>query len=58
MERILQPNYIPTEADVMRLPTKASGIYETLFTMGKLLPAYLDRNGLVLVRTAVMGQAC
>jgi guanine nucleotide-binding protein G(i) subunit alpha len=36
----------------MHVQTKASGVYETRFNMGKSLPAYLDRNGFVIVRTA------
>lgn len=34
--RIAAPNYIPTEADVLRARTKTTGIYETRFTMGQL----------------------
>lgn len=34
--RIGAPQYIPTEADVLRARTKTTGIYETRFTMGAL----------------------
>ena len=34
--RISSPEYIPTEADVLRARTKTTGIYETRFTMGQL----------------------
>ncbi len=34
--RIAAPEYIPTEADVLRARTKTTGIYETRFTMGQL----------------------
>ena len=35
-QRIATPDYIPTEADVLRARTKTTGIYETRFTMGQL----------------------
>jgi guanine nucleotide-binding protein subunit alpha len=34
--RIADPEYIPTEADVLRARTKTTGIYETRFAMGSL----------------------
>ena len=34
--RVTAPEYIPTEADVLRARTKTTGIYETRFTMGQL----------------------
>jgi guanine nucleotide-binding protein G(i) subunit alpha len=36
VNRIADPEYIPTEADVLRARTKTTGIYETRFTMGSL----------------------
>ena len=36
VKRIAEPDYIPTEADVLRARTKTTGIYETRFTMGQL----------------------
>ena len=34
--RIVAPDYIPVEADVLRARTKTTGIYETKFSMGSL----------------------
>lgn len=42
--RIAAPEYIPTEADVLRARTKTTGIYETRFTMGQLSIQYVE-NG-------------
>ena len=39
-QRIVAPDYIPTEADVLRARTKTTGIYETRFTMGQLSIQY------------------
>jgi guanine nucleotide-binding protein subunit alpha len=39
--RIAAPEYIPTEADVLRARTKTTGIYETRFTMGQLSIQYV-----------------
>lgn len=39
--RISSPEYIPTEADVLRARTKTTGIYETRFTMGQLSIQYV-----------------
>lgn len=36
VQRIAQPDYCPTEADVLRARTKTTGIYETRFQMGQL----------------------
>ena len=36
VKRIAAPDYIPTEADVLRARTKTTGIYETRFQMGQL----------------------
>jgi guanine nucleotide-binding protein subunit alpha len=36
LDRIAQPEYVPTEADVLRARTKTTGIYETRFSMGNL----------------------
>ena len=36
VSRIASPDYIPTEADVLRARTKTTGIYETRFQMGQL----------------------
>ena len=36
VDRIVEPNYIPTESDVLRARTKTTGIYETRFAMGQL----------------------
>jgi len=34
------PDYVPSEADVLRARTKTTGIYETRFTMGQLSIQY------------------
>jgi len=39
--RISGPDYIPTEADVLRARTKTTGIYETRFQMGQLSIQYV-----------------
>jgi hypothetical protein len=39
--RITAPDYIPSEADVLRARTKTTGIYETRFTMGQLSILYV-----------------
>ncbi|KAI9798508.1 MAG: Guanine nucleotide-binding protein alpha-2 subunit [Piccolia ochrophora] len=43
--RISSPDYIPTEADVLRARTKTTGIYETRFTMGQLSIHMFDVGG-------------
>ncbi|KAH8804782.1 G protein alpha subunit [Xylogone sp. PMI_703] len=43
--RIAAPEYIPTEADVLRARTKTTGIYETRFTMGSLSIHMFDVGG-------------
>ncbi|KAI9753620.1 MAG: Guanine nucleotide-binding protein alpha-2 subunit [Lichina confinis] len=43
--RIAAPEYIPTEADVLRARTKTTGIYETRFTMGQLSIHMFDVGG-------------
>ncbi|KAI9672475.1 MAG: Guanine nucleotide-binding protein alpha-2 subunit [Caeruleum heppii] len=43
--RISAPEYIPTEADVLRARTKTTGIYETRFTMGQLSIHMFDVGG-------------
>lgn len=43
--RITHPDYIPTEADVLRARTKTTGIYETRFTMGQLSIHMFDVGG-------------
>lgn len=35
-ERIVSPDYLPNEMDVLRARTKTTGIYETRFQMGQL----------------------
>lgn len=35
-QRIVRPNYLPSEMDVLRARTKTTGIYETRFQMGQL----------------------
>ena len=42
--RIAAPEYIPTEADVLRARTKTTGIYETRFTMGQLSIQYVGHD--------------
>lgn len=34
--RIVSPDYLPNEMDVLRARTKTTGIYETRFKMGQL----------------------
>jgi guanine nucleotide-binding protein G(i) subunit alpha len=36
VKRIVHPDYIPNEMDVLRARTKTTGIYETRFQMGPL----------------------
>ena len=36
VKRLAEPEYCPTEPDVLRARTKTTGIYETRFTMGQL----------------------
>lgn len=43
--RIAAPEYIPTEADVLRARTKTTGIYETRFQMGQLSIHMFDVGG-------------
>jgi len=43
--RISGPDYIPTEADVLRARTKTTGIYETRFQMGQLSIHMFDVGG-------------
>ncbi|MCJ1309302.1 Guanine nucleotide-binding protein alpha-2 subunit [Agyrium rufum] len=43
--RIASPDYIPTEADVLRARTKTTGIYETRFAMGQLSIHMFDVGG-------------
>nr|ACJ05908.1 G protein alpha subunit [Orbilia oligospora] len=43
--RIGSPEYIPSEADVLRARTKTTGIYETRFTMGQLNIHMFDVGG-------------
>lgn len=31
MKRISHPNYIPTEQDILRVPSKTLGVEETIF---------------------------
>ncbi|KIN08447.1 hypothetical protein OIDMADRAFT_109991 [Oidiodendron maius Zn] len=45
VNRIADPEYIPTEADVLRARTKTTGIYETRFTMGSLSIHMFDVGG-------------
>lgn len=40
VQRIADPDYVPTESDVLRARTKTTGIYETRFTMGQLSIQY------------------
>ena len=45
LDRISQPDYIPTENDVLRARTKTTGIYETRFDMGNLSIHMFDVGG-------------
>ncbi|KAL1305310.1 hypothetical protein AAFC00_002212 [Neodothiora populina] len=45
VQRIAQPDYCPTEADVLRARTKTTGIYETRFQMGQLSIHMFDVGG-------------
>ncbi|EPE09889.1 guanine nucleotide-binding protein alpha-3 subunit [Ophiostoma piceae UAMH 11346] len=44
-KRIVDPNYIPNEMDVLRARTKTTGIYETRFQMGQLSIHMFDVGG-------------
>lgn len=39
--RIVAPDYLPSEMDVLRARTKTTGIYETRFQMGQLSIQYV-----------------
>jgi hypothetical protein len=39
--RIVAPDYLPNEMDVLRARTKTTGIYETRFQMGQLSIQYV-----------------
>ncbi|KAH6855656.1 guanine nucleotide-binding protein alpha-3 subunit [Chaetomium sp. MPI-CAGE-AT-0009] len=43
--RIVSPNYLPVEMDVLRARTKTTGIYETRFKMGQLSIHMFDVGG-------------
>ncbi|KAF4126864.1 guanine nucleotide-binding protein G(i) subunit alpha [Geosmithia morbida] len=43
--RIADPDYLPTEMDVLRARTKTTGIYETRFQMGQLSIHMFDVGG-------------
>jgi guanine nucleotide-binding protein G(i) subunit alpha len=43
--RIVAPDYLPTEMDVLRARTKTTGIYETRFQMGQLSIHMFDVGG-------------
>lgn len=43
MDRISEPNYIPTEQDVLRTRVKTTGIVETHFTFKNLNFKYVHR---------------
>ncbi|EMC96371.1 hypothetical protein BAUCODRAFT_70713 [Baudoinia panamericana UAMH 10762] len=45
VKRIAAPDYIPTEADVLRARTKTTGIYETRFQMNQLSIHMFDVGG-------------
>ncbi|KAK4995901.1 Guanine nucleotide-binding protein alpha-2 subunit [Elasticomyces elasticus] len=45
VNRIAAPDYVPTEADVLRARTKTTGIYETRFQMGQLSIHMFDVGG-------------
>ena len=49
VERITVPDYIPTEADVLRARTKTTGIYETRFQMGQLSIQWVQHAGSLLI---------
>jgi hypothetical protein len=40
--RIVAPDYLPDEMDVLRARTKTTGIYETRFKMGQLSIQYVS----------------
>lgn len=40
--RIVAPDYLPNEMDVLRARTKTTGIYETRFQMGQLSIQYVE----------------
>lgn len=39
--RLVAPDYLPNEMDVLRARTKTTGIYETRFQMGQLSIQYV-----------------
>src|SRR5271154_4395868 len=45
VKRIASPDYVPQEADVLRVRVKTSGIRETRFTMGPLIINLFDLSG-------------
>ncbi|KAG6366199.1 hypothetical protein INS49_000375 [Diaporthe citri] len=44
-QRIVRPDYLPNEMDVLRARTKTTGIYETRFQMGQLSIHMFDVGG-------------
>ncbi|ROW13192.1 hypothetical protein VPNG_04815 [Cytospora leucostoma] len=44
-QRIVRPDYLPSEMDVLRARTKTTGIYETRFQMGQLSIHMFDVGG-------------
>lgn len=40
--RIVGPDYLPVEMDVLKARTKTTGIYETRFQMGQLSIQYVN----------------
>ncbi|KAF2859788.1 guanine nucleotide binding protein, alpha subunit [Piedraia hortae CBS 480.64] len=45
VQRLISPDYVPTESDVLRARTKTTGIYETRFQMGQLSIHMFDVGG-------------
>lgn len=45
LDRVSEPDYVPTEMDVLRARTKTTGIFETRFTMGNLSIHMFDVGG-------------
>ena len=49
LERLGQPNYMPTEQDILRTRVKTTGIVEVHFNFKKLNFRYLKRMGNIRV---------
>ena len=45
VERLFQPNYVPTDQDILRARLRTTGISETIFDLGQLTYKMFDVGG-------------